>query len=72
MELELTAWDSGQWRAVQAEGKTTVYEISNGSVVTATLTVTDNLGRVFTLTESGTVSRDGKWIVTAETPPISN
>lgn len=72
MELELTAWDSGQWRAVQAEGKTTVYEISTGSVVTATLTVTDNLGRVFTLTESGTVSRDGKWIVTAETPPISN
>lgn len=72
MELELTAWDSGQWRAVQAEGKTTVYEISPGSVVTATLTVTDNLGRVFTLTESGTVSRDGKWIAAAETPPISN
>lgn len=72
MELELTAWDSGQWRAVQAEGKTTVYEISKGSVVTATLTVTDNLGRVFTLTESGFVSRDGKWIAAAETPSISN
>lgn len=73
MELELTAWDSGQWRAVEAEGKTTVYEISNGSVVTATLTVTDNLGRVFTLTESGTVSRDGKWIAQlGETPPVSN